>query len=246
MLPQRKPARLNVLATLNGLDIAIESAPTLDPAGATALAAIARAAVIARLAIGDEPVLTLAEPALDISGVRLVPPPGVFVQASAEAEAIMAGQATEHLRGAKRVADLFSGIGTFALALARHAPVHAVETDPAALAALSLAARNAKGLKPITTQERNLFRFPLSPEELSGHDGIVFDPPRAGAKAQAIALAASKVPRVTAISCNPASFARDARILVEGGYRLDRVVPVDQFVYSAETEVVGLFARQPR
>jgi 23S rRNA (uracil1939-C5)-methyltransferase len=156
----------------------------------------------------------------------------------------MSGLAVEHLAGARRVADLFSGVGTFALALARHAPVHAVESSQAALDALQAALRRASGLKRVETERRDLFAFPLAPAELDGFDGVVFDPPRAGAKAQAEALAASDVPRIAAISCNPASFARDARILVDGGYVLERVVPVDQFVYSAETEIVGLFARQ--
>jgi 23S rRNA (uracil1939-C5)-methyltransferase len=190
-------------------------------------------------------VLTLAEPVLEIAGVRLVPPPGAFLQASAEAEAAMAEIAAGHLRGAKRIADLFSGLGTFALALARFAPVLAVESSEAALDALSAATRHADGLKRIDTERRDLFAFPLSPAELNRFDAAVFDPPRAGAKAQAEALAASAVRRIAAISCNPASFARDARILVDGGYRLERVVPVDQFVYAAETEVVGLFSRIP-
>jgi 23S rRNA (uracil1939-C5)-methyltransferase len=113
-----------------------------------------------------------------------------------------------------------------------------------ALTALEAALRGAGGLKRVTTERRDLFAFPLGPAELARFDGVVLDPPRAGAKAQAEALAASSVPRIAAISCNPASFARDARILVNAGYVLERVVPVDQFVYSAETEVVGLFARQ--
>jgi 23S rRNA (uracil1939-C5)-methyltransferase len=243
LLPQRKPVRLTVLATLGGLDVAMDDAPTPEPSRAVRLADAAKAAGIARLSIGGEPILTLAEPTIDVSGVRLVPSSGAFVQASAQAEAIMASLVAEHLRGARRVADLFSGIGTFALALARHAPVHAVEDNAAALEALARATRRAAGLKPITTERRDLDRHPLSPQELDKYDGIVFDPPRNGAKTQASQLAASKVPVIAAVSCNPATFARDARILVDGGYSLQRVVPIDQFVYSAETEVVGLFRR---
>jgi 23S rRNA (uracil1939-C5)-methyltransferase len=175
--------------------------------------------------------------------VPVTPPPGAFLQASAEAEAVMAALVADHLAGARRVADLFSGIGTFALALARQSPVHAVEASEPALAALPAAARRATGLKPITTERRDLFAMPLAPQELRAFDAIVFDPPRAGAKAQAEALAVSEVARVAAVSCNPATFARDARILIDGGYALERVVPVDQFVYSAEVEVVGLFRR---
>jgi 23S rRNA (uracil1939-C5)-methyltransferase len=241
LLPQRKPARVTLLATRGGLDVAIDDAPSPSPSRTLAVAA--KAAGIARLSIAGETVLTLAEPVIDVSGVPLVPPPGAFVQAAAEAETIMAGLVVDHLRKAKRVVDLFSGVGTFSLALARQAIVHAVEDNSAALDALSSATRHASGLKPITTERRDLDRHPLSSQELEKYDGVVFDPPRNGAKAQAVQLAASKVPFVAAVSCNPATFARDARILVVGGYSLVRVVPVDQFVYSAETEVVGIFRR---
>jgi len=122
-------------------------------------------------------------------------------------------------------------------------PVRAVESSAPALTALAASARRARGLRPIETERRDLFAFPLAPAELAAFDAVVFDPPRAGARAQAEALAASRVPRIAAVSCNPASFARDARLLCDGGYRLERVVPVDQFVFSAETEVVGLFGR---
>jgi 23S rRNA (uracil1939-C5)-methyltransferase len=195
------------------------------------------------LSVGGEPLLTFAEPLLDIAGVPVVPPPGAFLQASAEAESIMSRLVAEHLAGAACVADLFSGIGTFALALARHARVLAIDSDGPSLDALALSVRHAKALKPIDTERRDLFAFPLSPIELSRFEGIMFDPPYAGAKAQAETLARSGVPLLAAVSCNPATFARDARILVDGGFVLERVTPVDQFVYSAETEVVGLFRR---
>jgi 23S rRNA (uracil1939-C5)-methyltransferase len=243
LVPARKSVRVTALLTRGGLDLNLEGAPPPASRSMPELAQLAGERKVARLAIAGESILTLAEPTVEISGVQLVPPPGAFLQASAEAEAIMAGLVVEHLAGARRVADLFSGVGTFALALARHAPVHAVESSHATLDALQAALRRASGLKRVTTERRDLFAFPLAAAELDGFDGVVFDPPRAGAKAQAEALAASKVPRIAAISCNPASFARDARILVDGGYLLERVVPVDQFVYSAETEVVGCFRR---
>jgi 23S rRNA (uracil1939-C5)-methyltransferase len=243
LLRSKKPARVTVLATPSGLDVALDDAAIPDAARITRLVDTAKASGIARLSIDREPILSLAEPAIEISGVRVVPPPGGFVQASAEAEAAMVGLVIEHLRRAKRVADLFSGIGAFAFALARHASVDAFDSNEAAFDALNLAARRAKNLKPIAAGRRDLFAFPLSPQELKKYDGIVFDPPHAGAKAQAAAVAASKVKVVAAVSCNPATFARDARTLVDGGYELQRVLPIDQFVYSAETEVVGLFRR---
>jgi 23S rRNA (uracil1939-C5)-methyltransferase len=238
--------RVTALMTEGGADVAIERAAPAIAERLAKLAANAAAAGIARLSVGGEPLLTLAEPVVRIAGVALVPPPGAFLQASAEAEAAMISLVTAHLAGAKHVADLFCGVGTFALALARGAPVLAVETSRRALKALETTARRQQGLKPVTTVRRDLFANPLSAGDLAEIDGVVFDPPRAGAKAQAAALAASGVARVAAVSCEPATFARDARILMGGGYRLDRVVPIDQFVYSAATEIVGLFSRVRR
>jgi 23S rRNA (uracil1939-C5)-methyltransferase len=144
---------------------------------------------------------------------------------------------------AKRVADLFCGVGTFAFPLARKARVLAVDGDAAAIAAVSAAARRAQGLKPIETKVRDLFQTPLSAKELEGSDAVVFDPPRAGAAAQAERLARCKVPTVIAVSCNPATLARDARTLVDGGYRLRAVTPIDQFRFSAHVEAVAVFER---
>jgi 23S rRNA (uracil1939-C5)-methyltransferase len=243
LLPQRKPVRITALVTAAGLDVVLDGTNAPAPARLTQLVEAARTVGVARLTVGGETVLTLAEPVIDVSGVPLVPPPGAFVQASAAAEAAMVGLVVDHLGHAKRIADLFSGVGTFALALARHAAVQAVEENAAALEALSLALRRANNLRPVTTLQRDLQAHPLSPQELAHYGAVVFDPPRSGAKAQAASLAASSVPLVAAVSCNPASFARDTRILIDGGYQANRIVPVDQFVYSAETEVVGLFSR---
>jgi len=239
----KKPARLTALLTRAGLDLGFDGVPMPNARDIAKLAEIAAARGVARLSVSGEPVVTLAEPTPEIAGIALAPPPGAFVQASAEAEAAMTALVVEYLSNAKRVADLFAGIGTFTLALAKTASVRAVETEAAALDALERATRHAAGLKRVETETRDLFTDPLSPQELKNFDSVVFDPPYAGAKTQAEALAASKVARIAAISCNPATFARDARILVDGGYLLERVVPIDQFVYSAETEVVGLFRR---
>lgn len=243
LVRQGKPARLTALLTETGLDLDLRGIGAPSPRAIPALAELARLHGVARLSVGGEPVLSLAEPFILVAGVPLAPPPGAFVQASAEAERAMAELVLGHLATARHIADLFSGFGAFALALARRAPVRAVDTSQAALDALLDAYRQGKGLKRIVTERRDLFAFPLAPAELKEFDGVVFDPPRAGAKAQATALALSGVARIASVSCNPASFSRDARILVDGGYKLERVVPVDQFVYSAETEVVGLFSR---
>ena len=144
--------------------------------------------------------------------------------------------------GAGRIADLYSGFGTFSIPLARRgAEVLSIEGAADALAALAQAARK-NGLR-IRTQQRDLARDPLQGAELDDFDAVVFDPPRVGAKAQSIALAGSKVPVVVAVSCNPATLARDARLLTQGGYRLERVAPIDQFLWSPHLEVVALLRR---
>lgn len=243
-LPPARPARVTILATKAGLDVDVAGGRSPTPRQIERLAAGAAAAGIARLGFAGETLVQLGEPAIEISGVRVVPPPAAFLQAALDAEAAMAGIVTEHLGGAARVADLFAGMGAFALALARGSAVHAVDSNRPALAALATAIRNSTGLKPVTTESRDLFASPLSAQELSAFGAVVFDPPYAGAGAQAAELAQSRVPRIAAVSCNPGSFARDARTLVDGGYELCKVVPVDQFVYSAHVEVVGLFARR--
>jgi 23S rRNA (uracil1939-C5)-methyltransferase len=179
---------------------------------------------------------------LRFGSVAVDPPSGGFLQATAAGEAALTAAVVAAMAGAERVADLFAGCGTFGLALGRRAELHAVENDVATLAALASAARRA-GLGYVTTERRDLDARPLLVAELKRFDAVLFDPPRAGAKAQAMTLAASAVPTVVGVSCNPATFARDARILVDGGYRLDSVLPVDQFVWSPHVELVGRFSR---
>jgi 23S rRNA (uracil1939-C5)-methyltransferase len=180
---------------------------------------------------------------LTMGRARVVLPPGAFLQATTAGEAALAALVIEHCGSAKAVADLFAGVGPFALRLAERAKVTAADIDADAVAALANAAKTP-GLKPIAAERRDLFQRPFLRSEIARTDVVVFDPPRQGAEAQARALAASKVPIVVAVSCNPASFARDAKILVDGGYRLTRVTPVDQFLYSAHVELVGRFEKR--
>ena len=156
---------------------------------------------------------------------------------------MLVGLVKEGVGRAKRVADLFAGIGTFTFALAASAEVDAFEEDEEAIAALAGAARATPKLKPVRTHARDLFRVPLTARELARYDAVVLDPPRAGAKAQAEALAGSKVPKVVMVSCNPGTCARDLRILVDGGYRIARVVPVDQFLFSPHVELVAVLEK---
>jgi 23S rRNA (uracil1939-C5)-methyltransferase len=169
-------------------------------------------------------------------------PPGAFLQATAEGEAVLARLVVAHVASAKAVADLFAGVGPFALRIAERARVTAADADEPALAALRRAA-SAPGLKPVTTEARDLFRRPFAPQELKAFEAVVFDPPRQGAEAQARMLAEAAAPVIVGVSCNPATFARDARILVAGGYRLVRVTPVDQFRYTPHVELVARFVR---
>jgi 23S rRNA (uracil1939-C5)-methyltransferase len=232
--------RLAVLDTGAGLDVAIE-AGRVDPPARARLGEIAARAGVLRISAGGEPVVLQQAPRLVIDGLEVAPPAGAFTQASAAAEAAMIGLVTAAVGKARRIADLFCGLGTFALPMARRARVLAVDGDAAALAALAAAARRP-GLKPVETLRRDLFREPLSRAELAGLDAVVLDPPRAGAKAQAEALARAGVATIVYVSCNPATLARDARTLVEGGYRLARVTPVDQFLWAAHVEAVANFA----
>jgi 23S rRNA (uracil1939-C5)-methyltransferase len=198
---------------------------------------------IARLSIDGEIIVEPVKPALSIGDVAVTPPPGGFVQAVFEAEQAMAALVGAHLRRAKKVADLYAGCGTFALRLAKSSEVHAVEGDAAALAALDRGYRFGTGLKRVTVEKRDLERRPLTFKELNGFDGLVFDPPRAGAEDQCRQIARSDVPLVAAVSCNPATLARDLSILIAGGYALKSVTPIDQFVWSAHVEAVALLEK---
>jgi len=175
----------------------------------------------------------------------VTPPPGGFLQATEAGERALAEGAQDALKGARRVADLFCGAGAFALRLAEIHEVFAADADAAAVAALKRAAAEARGLRALETETRDLFQRPLGAAELDAFDGVLFDPPRVGAEAQARALAASRTPIVVAISCSPESFARDARILVEGGYAIGRVAPLDQFRFSPHVEILATFRRPP-
>ena len=235
--------RLTVTASGSGLDVGVEGGKPLDAALRGTLAGLAEEHDLARLAWDGEPVAVRRPPFQMMGRARVVPPPGAFLQATAEGEAALVAAVRETVGDAGWVADLFAGCGTFALPLAERAEVHAVEGDAAMLAALDAGWRGAAGLKRVTTEARDLFRRPLLAGELKRFEVVVLDPPRAGAEAQARALAGSGVARVAMVSCNPVSFARDAAILVDGGYRLERVQVVDQFRWSGHVELAARFDR---
>ena len=244
--PRSAPA-LHTVVTETGLDIDVTGVEArsggLSADARQAAARIASEGDIARLTLAGEILFQQRLPEVQFAGVRVALPPGAFLQASPVAEAAMADHVVEAVAGARRLADLFCGVGTFTFPLARLAPVLAVEGSAPAIAALSAAVGSAPGLHGVTTEVRDLFRRPVLASELKRVDAVVFDPPRAGAFAQASELGASGAARVVGISCNPATFARDARRLVDDGFRLETVLPVDQFLWSPHLELVGVFSR---
>jgi 23S rRNA (uracil1939-C5)-methyltransferase len=235
-------AELHLTEADNGFDLALRWSRKDALSTSAAFAPTMRAFRIVRVAANGEIVASLEEPIVRIGRATVTLPPEAFLQPTRQGEASLQGLVREGTRGAKTCVDLFSGCGTFSLLLAEKLRVHAVELEPPMVGALDEAARHTQGLKPVTTEQRDLFRRPLSIREVERFDVVVLDPPRAGAEAQARQLASSSV-RVVYVSCDAQSFARDARILLDAGYTLDRVTPVDQFLWSEHIELVGILAR---
>jgi 23S rRNA (uracil1939-C5)-methyltransferase len=243
----RSAPTLHVTWTLTGLDVDVTGVERrtggLSADGLARAAEAAAAGDMARVTLAGEIVYQTRQPSVRVGRAVVALPPGAFLQASAAAEEAMASLAVQALEGAGKVADLFCGLGAFALRLAEQSQVYAVDSAAEGVQALSAAAGAAPGLKGITVEARDLFRRPVLAQELKRIDGVVFDPPRAGANAQAAEIAKSAVGRVVGVSCNPATFARDARVLADAGFRLERVAPVDQFLWSPHVELVGVFER---
>jgi 23S rRNA (uracil1939-C5)-methyltransferase len=236
--------RFTVLSTPVGLDVAVAAgAGRIAAPAAAEIARIGAEHRLARVAVDGDTVVARTAPVLRAGGTDIAVPPGAFVQAVEEAERLMADLALAAVGGARHVADLFCGVGSFTFALARRARVLALDRDPMAIAVVAAAARRTQGPKPIEARVRDLFREPLSAKELQPFDAVLFDPPRAGAVGQAQQLARSRVPTVVAVSCEPGTLARDARLLVDGGYAIESVTPIDQFVFSAHVETVAVLRR---
>ncbi|HSZ95803.1 MAG TPA: methyltransferase [Bradyrhizobium sp.] len=238
-----KPLDIQITATDSGLDVDVRGSGPLPSAAVTALSLVAAKHALARLTRHGELVLMRQAPGVTMGKARVILPPGSFLQATVAGEETLATLVAEHCRRAKHLADLFCGVGPFALRLAEKSRVSAYDNDAGAITSLQKAVASTSGLKPVRAEARDLFRRPLVAEELRDFDAVVFDPPRQGAQAQAERLAASKVPLVIAVSCNAATFARDARILIEGGYKIEGVTPVDQFRHTPHVELVARFTR---
>jgi 23S rRNA (uracil1939-C5)-methyltransferase len=243
LISTAKPLDIQITATSNGLDVDVRGSGPLPAAMIATLSGVAEQHRLARLTRHGELVLMRTQPTIAIGAAQVALPPGSFLQATIAGEEALAALAIQHCRRAKHIADLFCGVGPFALRLAAKSRVAAFDSDAGAVTALQKAAMATSGLKPVKAEARDLFRRPLMPQELRDYDAVVFDPPRQGAQAQALQLAASKVPVVVAVSCNVATFARDARILVDGGYTIEGVTPVDQFRHTPHVELVARFTR---
>ena len=238
-----KPLDIQITATDNGLDVDVRGSGPLPAATIAMLSRVAEQHRLARLTRHGELVLMRTPPTIAIGAAQVPLPPGSFLQATVAGEQALAALVAGHCQRAKHIADLFCGVGPFALRLAVKSRISAFDNDAGAVTALQKAATSTSGLKPIKAEARDLFRRPLMPQELRDYDAIVFDPPRQGAQAQALQLAASKIPVVVAVSCNVATFARDARILIDGGYSIEGVTPVDQFRHTPHVELVAKFKR---
>jgi 23S rRNA (uracil1939-C5)-methyltransferase len=239
-----KPLDIQITATDNGLDVDVRGSGPLPAAKIAMLSQIAEKHRLVRLTRHGELVLLRTPPTIAIGLAKVTLPPGSFLQATVAGEETLAALVSGHCKRAKHIADLFCGVGPFALRLATTSRVSAFDSDAGAVTALQKAATATSGLKPVKAEARDLFRRPLMPQELRDYDAVVFDPPRQGAQAQAAQLAASKIPVVIAVSCNVATFARDARILTDGGYDIEGVTPVDQFRHTPHVELVARFVRK--
>lgn len=235
--------RISVMASETGWDIDVSDGKPLNGELRQTLAEIARTYDLARLSWEGDTIAMAHAPTINFGTAVVTPPPGAFVQATMRAQMDLINAVNEAIHGAVRVADLFAGCGTFALPISEYAEVHAVEGDASMLLALDAGWRGTPGLKAITTETRDLFRRPLHAEELRKFDAAVIDPPRAGAEAQMRTLCDAEVPIIASVSCNPLSFARDAKILVSGGFNLDWVQVIDQFRWSGHVEIVARFSR---
>jgi len=243
-LTRKRAAKVGVTASLDGLDVWISGArPEIAPDIVARIFADCERARVQRLIVDGEILYQNGEPEVSLSGVRVPLPSGSFLQACENAEARMAEIIINIMQGRKSLIDLFAGIGTFSFAMAKLAPVLAIENSAKSLAALRVGSDRATGISPVATLNRDLFEDPMSVKELSNFDGLVFDPPRAGALAQAHQIAKSEIAHVVAVSCNPITLARDLKVLVEDGYQIKSVYPIDQFVYSPHVEVVAHLLR---
>ncbi|MFQ5534926.1 MAG: class I SAM-dependent RNA methyltransferase [Sphingomonadales bacterium] len=251
IIPTNGRAELALTATETGIDLVLKAEFEPDLAVRERIACFAESHDLARVSwrrdeddIGPETLVEHRRPMVHFGSVMISPPAGAFLQPTEQGESFLRQRALASLPdNATQAIDLFAGCGAFALSMAERCAVHAIDSDARMVAALTAASHQGAGLKAVTAEKRDLFRRPVIAPDLDRYDVVIIDPPRAGARAQVEQIAKSRVPVVVGVSCNPATFARDARILIDGGYRLDSVTPVDQFLWSAHVELLGVFRR---
>lgn len=243
LLHEGEGADLYVVEADNGYDLSISWKRHVTPQLISRIADFASGLRLIRVTAGTQLLYQSGEPELRLGRASVKLSPKAFLQPTREGEAVLQARVREAAGRAKKIADLFCGCGTFALPLAERAQVHAVDSDGAMLDALTAAARGTPGIKPVIGETRDLFRHPLGARELARFDAVVLDPPRAGAMAQVQQLTQSQLARIAYVSCDAASFARDARVLLDGGFRLDWLLGVDQFLWSAHIELAAAFSR---
>ncbi|QEE11686.1 class I SAM-dependent RNA methyltransferase [Bartonella krasnovii] len=241
-----KRFHVTITCVENGVDVALSGCVVNHESLRQKMINAALACGITRLSVDGEILIEREKPVIYFGDVRVEFPSGGFLQATCEAENIMGNIILTHFKKTKNALDLFSGVGTFTLRMAKKMNVHAVENNESALENLSSAARFSTGLKTVTCEKRDLFRYPLSVKELECFESIVFDPPRAGAEEQVRELAKATIPRIVAISCNPTTFARDLSLLISGGYEVEKVTPIDQFLWSSHVEIVAVLSKKKK
>jgi 23S rRNA (uracil1939-C5)-methyltransferase len=244
LLLKGQQGELSLTACENGVDVVVQAPRKVGRDLLPTLADWARRNNVVRIVVNGDIAVQFEEPIVSFAGVAVAIPPNVFLQPTAEGERFLQDETSAALVRATRIVDLFAGCGTFTFSVSRRASVHAVDSDKPALSALQGAARKAQKLRPVTIEARDLFKLPLQPVELNRFDAVILDPPRAGASAQAAMLAKASVRRMVHVSCNPETFARDARILADGGFRIVWIKPVDQFLWSSHIELVALLERR--
>lgn len=234
---------ISVTQSVSGSDVSVTDAKQADGPMMVELGALVEQFRLSRLSWNGEIVAIRSIPVLSFDGISVSPPVGAFLQATVAGQVSLTNAVIEAVADAKYIVDLFAGCGTFSLPLAKQATVLAIEGDAALLDALSAAWRLGDGLKTLTTGKRDLFRNPMLAEDLKKVEAIVIDPPRAGAKAQCEAVAEANIPRIAFVSCNPVTFARDAKLLVNAGYTIEWVQVIDQFRWSSHVEMVALLTK---
>lgn len=243
LLDPKQSVKVLITAMANGLDVNVSSPKELPMRILPQLAGFADDQDLARLSWNQDLVVERRAPLVSFGAMSGRITPGAFLQASTTGQDFLIEQVRDGLKGTTRIVDLFAGAGTFSLSQVDKRSVHAVEADETMLSAITRSMAGVQGTKPVTTEQRDLFQRPLLAVEFKKFDGAIFDPPRSGARDQTGYLAISGLPVIMGVSCNPESFAKDARTLVSSGYVLEWVKPLDQFRHSPHVELVAKFTR---